>query len=510
VINPVNSQINSALLPAGVGVLKGGMTFLGVNGSPREFYSLTKTDVQPRFGFAYQFRPDTVIHGGFGTMYRNPAPGANQYGFSSTTQYVGSVDGGKTPTENLGVGSLGPDPFPVITQPVGSSQGYLTALGQGQFFINPHYRTPQFQTFSIGVQQRYAKNATFELNYVGTRTVHNDSSDNINHVSEAAYAQCNILLGGHPETCNSASGSYIPNPFYNVAPFIGTGYYSSPTIQALNFTRPFPAFTDIEEYQLNDGRSWYNALQLTVVHKIGQALTLHGTWTWSKAMDSGGFSDSIYRIPSRYVDSNDMTHRITISGVWSLPVGRGQPFLSQMNRVADTVFGGWQLGSLYIYESGKPWTVNNNPIYLGRAWEPQHTLASNKNVIQGVRQCVGQYNEQSDGQWILQPYGNIEGCNNSYDFINNPPYAAATNINFTGVRTPGWYQLDANLAKDFHLYERMGLQLRLDVFNVPNHPAWQQQYDQYVTDPTFGQIVKNADGQSNIQRQVQLTAKITW
>lgn len=509
VVNPVNSQIDSALLPPGVGELKGGLTFVGVNGNPRPFYSATKTDVQPRFGFAYQFAPDTVVHGGVGILYRNPDPGANQYGFSSTTQYVGSLDGGKTPTENLGVGGVAPNPFPVITQPAGSSQGYLTALGQGQYFINPHYRTPQFQTFSLGVQQRYAKNGTFELNYVGTRTYHNDSSDNINHVSEAAYAQCNILLGGNPAVCNTAPGSYIPNPFYNVAPFQGTGYYSSPTIQALNFTRPFPLFSDLTEYQLNNGRSWYNALQLTVVHRMGRALTLHGTWTWSKSMDSGGFTDTVYRIPARNIDSNDITHRVTISGVWMLPVGRGQYFFSHMNRIADTILGGWQLGSLYIYESGKPWTVNNNPIYLGGAWQPQHTNSA-KNVIYGVRQCVGQYNEQSNGQYVLQPYENTAGCNGTYDFINNPQYAPATNINYTGVRTPGWYQLDANLAKDFHLYERLGMQLRLDAFNVPNHPAWQQQYDQYATDATFGEIVKNSVGQSNIQRQVQLTAKITW
>jgi hypothetical protein len=123
--------------------------------------------------------------------------------------------------------------------------------------------------------------------------------------------------------------------------FQGTSYYTSTTINQLNFTRPFPEFTDITEYQLNDYHTWYNSLQLTAMHRWTNSLTLHGTWTWSKLMDSGGWTDEIYRVPYRSIDANDYTHRITLSGVYLLPVGRGRSLLSNTNRLVDGVLGGW-------------------------------------------------------------------------------------------------------------------------------------------------------------------------
>jgi hypothetical protein len=114
----------------------GGPRFAGVNRAPRQFYSLTKINFGPRVGFAFQADPKTVFRGGFGLMYRNVNPGPAQYGFSATTPYVGSLDGNKTPINNLS------NPFPTVLQPQGASQGLPSYLGQGVYWINPHYRTP--------------------------------------------------------------------------------------------------------------------------------------------------------------------------------------------------------------------------------------------------------------------------------------------------------------------------------------------------------------------------------
>ena len=86
-----------------------------------------------------------------------------------------------------------------------------------------------------------------------------------------------------------------------------------------------PGVQDVTEYQLNEGRSWYNSLQVTGTHKVGNDLTFHGTWTYSKTMDSGGFTDGNYRILMRQLDGNDITHRVTLSGVYMLPVGSQSP-----------------------------------------------------------------------------------------------------------------------------------------------------------------------------------------
>ena len=503
VVNPVTSLVNPTLIPGGI--LKGGVTFVGVDGNPRQFYSSTNTDVQPRFGLSFQVDPATVFHGGFGVTYRNPAPGANTFGFSSSTPYVASVDGGQTPLQNLS------NPYPSIIQPTGASQGLLTQLGQGPYFINPHYRTPQFQTFSAGIEHRFAKYDTLEINYVGTRTYHTDSSDNINHIAETAYANCNILLGGDPNRCNSLTQGYVTNPFQNVAPFLGTNYYTAPTIQAMQLTRPFPQYTDITEYQLNNGRSWYNALQVTGTHKFDNNLVAHATWTWSKQMDSGGYTDSVYRVASRNIDSSDIAHRVTLSGVYYIPVGRGKRYGGDMNRILDEAIGGWELGTIYYIQTGNPWTVSNNGAYVYGS--PFMSRKTSPNAIQGVKPCVGQYVEQSNGAWQLMPVqtsGLPAVCNNAYNFIVVPQYAPAPNVIYTGIRNPGSSDWDLNLSKNFAIVGRLKLQLRLEMFNVVNHPTFAVGYNNTPTAPQFGEIVKSSQNQSNVARQVQLGAKFLW
>lgn len=498
--NPVNALVNQSLVP---GPVIGGPRFVGVNGAPRQLYSLTKINFGPRLGFAYQVDDKTSFRGGFGLMYRNVNPGPAQYGFSANTPYVGSLDGGKTPLNNLS------NPFPVVLQPQGASQGLESYLGQGVFWINPHYRTPQFWTFSVGLQRQFLKNDVVELNYVGTRTRFNDSADNPNHVSEASYAKCNILLGGDPYYCNNAPGAYVTNPFQGLAPFVGTNYYTAPTIQAMNLTRPFTGFTDLGEYQLNAGKSWYDSLQLTALHKWSNDLTLHGTWTWSKMMDAGGYNDAVYRIPVRQIDQSDITHRITLSGVYILPVGRGRHFLSSTNRIVDGALGGWELGGIYTYETGHPWFLNGSTQYPHNAWVPRRPDPSIPNSIRGARGCAEQWIQGSQAfQWTLTPIQNT-GCSGIYNFIVNPPYAASPNIINTGIRQPNYWNIDTNLSKNFQIYERMHLQLRIDTFNVPNHPIFEQNYDYTPTDAGFGTFSKTS-GQTNLQRQVQLAAKLVW
>ncbi len=507
VVNPVTYQVLGS--PYITGPLMGGLEFVGVNGNPRAFNSVVKTNVQPRLGFSYSLLPTTVFHGGFGVMFKNPNPGPNQLGFSSTTQYDASNDGGKTPTQNLGVNGVAPNPFPAVVQPTGASLGYLTGMGQGVWYLNPFFRTPKTYTYSVGVQQRFFKDDVVEVNYVGTRTRHLDSSDNINRVSAASYAQCNLELGGNPATCNTADGAYVTNPFQNVAAFIGSNYYSSPTVQALNFTRPFPQFGDITEYDLNDGKTWYNALQTTAEHRVSKSLTLHGTWTWSKTMDAGGFTDTVYRVPSRTLDSNDFTHRVTISGYWELPAGRGKPFLNHLNRYTDMVIGGWQFASIYSWQTGMPWTLNGSTDYTGKTRIDKQMSATQ---IRGVNTaCVAQWKQDNTGTWNLTSIGSSSDCGGSYNFIVIPTtYGVHPNVVATGVRNPGNSNLDASLSKSFDIVERVHAQLRVDAFNLPNHPAWSSNYNNSPTDANFGTIVKSSTGQSNQPRNVQLTVRVIW
>lgn len=93
----------------------------------------------------------------------------------------------------------------------------------------------------------------------------------------------------------------------------------------------------------------------------------------------------------------------------------------------------------------------------------------------------------------------------------------AQNIVYTGVRLPNNHQFDASVSKRFAYNERMNLQLRLDAFNLLNHPNWSQVggtgANTYGTSPTkdsWGTITKRPTGPESLSRELQISGKTTF
>ncbi len=505
-VNPISSQVS---VP-GHSQLRGGLTFLGVAGAPRPQYALTKFNVQPRVGFAYAVNDRMVVRGGFGESYTGSSGnGAPTYGFSASTQYQA---GDPTKPTNVYPNLANPIShlYPSVIQPHGSSLGLLEQLGQTPFSLNPNYKVPSFWTYSMGIEQQFGRSDTISIGYVGSRLYNGATRDNINHQDPAAFAPCNPDLGGRYEVCTNNNPA---NPFRGVNGFQGSNYYSQTTINALNFTRPFPQFGDMTEYQLNDGHTWYNSLQVTAAHKWNRSLTLHGTWTWSKLLDSGGFQDTTFRVAARQIDQYDRTHRVTVSGVYLLPVGRGRNFLGNTNRIVDGAIGGWELGSLFIYQTGTPYAVPGQDNQIASPYVHPYINPSN-GYIRLVAPCVEQWKEDKNGNYSLQQltqYDTDYHCTQpNLHRVPNSNFGPNTNTVYTGVRLPSIYQFDTNLSKNYQLLERLTLQVRIEAFNVLNHPLWSENPDTNFNDQTFGEITRGPSGQSNLPRQIQLSAKITW
>jgi hypothetical protein len=505
-VNPINSSVT---VP-GYSQILGGVTYLGVNGNPRAVYPLQKSNIQPRVGFAYAVDNRTVIRGGFGESKKSPQNAPNPAGYSSSTSYLANnpnYPGSVLP--NL----LNPlsNPYSSVVQPTGSSLGMLEQLGQGPWFLNPHYILPSFWNYSFGIERQFFSKDLLNITYVGSTLYNGDSSDNINHQNPAAYntLNCNPELGGRYENCNNDN---LPNPFKGVNGFQGSSDYTSSTINALVYTQPFPEFGGITEYQENDAHTWYNSLQVTGLHKMNDSLTIHGTFNFSKMMDSGGWRDQTYRIPYRQIDGNDHTLRATLSGVYQLPVGRGRMILPRMNRMVDTVVGGWELGSLYIFQSGAPWILPGNPneVYLHNAYVKPHIQADN-GYIRMVGACAEKWSETGT-VYSLTPlaFDTDNTCPNGANFMAQPSFSPYPDNIYTGIRLLRNHQFDANLSKNFTILEGLKLQMRMEAFNVLNHPLWGQGPDGSTNDTTFGTIERGTWGQSNLPRQMQLSAKVVW
>ena len=90
-------------------------------------------------------------------------------------------------------------------------------------------------------------------------------------------------------------------------------------------------------------------------------------YTFSKSMDDGsplqtdyvnlspGFIFNPFRQQDMYAPSDfDMRHIINANAIWRLPIGRGQPLLGNIGKVANQFLGGWQLTGIFRWNTGIP------------------------------------------------------------------------------------------------------------------------------------------------------------
>ena len=523
-VSPINAQLKTT---AGLqGPLLGGVTYAGTNGAPRGAYGMNLLNIQPRFGAAYAFSSKTSLRAGFGEFFVNDESVNGSTGFTSVTNYTNSVDGGVTPYGHLS------DPFSGFVSPTGSSLGLATGAGGSLSFINPNLQIPSVWVSSVSVEQQLTRRDILDISYSSARGYNLPGSDDINHVSTAYFAQCDVErgapAGARTTYCDgTTSPAQVASPFYQVAAFNGTGYYSSSKISAGAFTRPFPQYTAITENNLPLVHSWYNSLQVVASHNATKNLTVHFAYTWSKNMQAGNIIDTVNRVYGRNVASNDIPSAITLSGVYFLPVGRGRTFLGHTNRVVDAAVGGWEFAPYYVYTQGVPWSyspgsgTNNNFHVLSSLKVKQHDLPIDGNHnykrLQGVTPCVG-YEDPDVPGLINQGPSYAQGNCSSFAIVRSASaYSVAQNVVYTGVRLPNNHQFDASLSKRFAYSERLNLQLRVDAFNLLNHPNWSQVggtgANNYNTDPTkdsWGTITKGPTGPENFSRELQLSGKITF
>lgn len=252
---------------------------------------------------------------------------------------------------------------------------------------------------------------------------------------------------------------------------------------------------------------------------MSENLSLHFAYTWSKTMTAGNIIDTVYRVVGRTIGANDIPNAITFSGVYFLPVGRGKTFFGRTNRLVDAAIGGWQIAPLYIYTQWYPFDPdynNNNFEQLGPIAVKPHDLPPDATHpykrLQGVTPCVA-YKDTDTGALIYGPSYTEAHCT-APALVRAPnQYAVQRNVVYWGVRLPANHQFDVSLSKRFAWNERANLQLRLDAFNVLNHPNWTYG-DNYSNDPTsdnFGTIQKGPQSPyGSLPRDLQISGKITF
>ena len=504
-VSPADKLVNHAQFPA-LPTLNGQLLFANVNGVPAIASNIDWTAIQPRFGFAYQLTNSLVMRGGWGKYYFNPS---NDYiqtnGFSQGTSFINSLDGGRTPIPNLIN-----NPFPQgIAVPPGASLGAATFLGRGFTFFDPTFKVPYVNQFSFGFQYQLLNKSTIEASYVGNRSYKLQSNTTAYNDPNLAFRQkCNPLEGGDPAFCDQL----VPNPFYQLAPFAGTGRFTDPTVSRNELARPFPEFGGITQDGRNDGKLWYNSLQVTYQIRAKAGVTLSAAYTLSKQVEQWGFNDAQKMILQRGLYTDDRPHSVSVGSVWELPFGKGRRLFNSSSRLWSRVASGWQHTMIFTYASGTPWNLPSSVDYIREAKNANIDWSSP--VIRGVRPCVARYN--ADNSISLQPFSAaLPGCTlDNYNFLILPRYAPRETTYRDGrLRLHSAPQFQMSLNKTTQISERTSVQFRAEAFNVFNTFYFPQaQFNNDPNSSNFGTITKAtvSQGSANFPRQIQLAVKFLF
>jgi Carboxypeptidase regulatory-like domain/TonB-dependent Receptor Plug Domain len=517
-INPVSQRIDGARFPDFT-QFKGGLRFLNIDGSPGAPWKFDTNNVQPRIGLAFRLNDKTVLRGGFGRFYLNPTPQGSGQGFSIRTNITSSVDGGRTPVSDFS----GLFPNGIVTPP-GSSQGLATFLGQSVSYSNPNFEIPYIHSFSFGIQRQLGWKTLLEVSYVGSRSYKLQSSfGGINEPSADIRKLCDVTQGGNRNFCDDD----VTNPFRNVKGFEGTGFFTGNTRDRYLLLRPYPQFNRITETERNDGKAWYNAMQLIVNRRLSSGLSVNASYTFSKAMEIAPPTVTedfrLTRGESRGIASEDRPHRFTFAGIYHLPIGKGKRFFSGMPGPLNAVFGGWEMAGAIIRESGRPWDFPNPeddpPIYYlggGELSKSERSRFTNGiEYIYGFKPCVERRNGDSTspnfGQYALTSASIRYGCASANFRVVESYQTYTAPLRDPRFRRPAFTQIDVNFAKNWRLSERQSLQLRVEAFNLFNTPMYNRiNYVRDVDNAEFGSINKSTQNQNNYPRQFQLAVKYNF
>jgi hypothetical protein len=323
--------------------------------------------------------------------------------------------------------------------------------------IQKDFSLPRNQQWNLTVERELGWNTTATLSYIGNQGTRLFRSINAN----SAYI-------------NDVTHALVRN--YSAA--FGTS--------AINFRQ-------------SNGNSIYHSMNLEVRHRFYKHVSFQANWAWAKGLDDVG-----QNVQSALIDVQNLgrdransdyvrRHSININAVYDLPIGKRQPFLSHMPRALDTAVGGWKLGSIWHYATGR---------YLTPSCTSAGGLSNTRpDVVYGVQPNLPA--DQRTAQRWFNPAA--FACVAASDPVTGLPRFG--NAGRNTILGPGTNYMDGNLAKIFPLAsEKRLLTLRVEAFNLLNHPNYANPSLNISTPTTVGSITSVLRS----MREVQFAARFSF
>jgi outer membrane receptor protein involved in Fe transport len=486
--------------------LKGGEVF--ASSKQRTNYVTDWSNFQPRFGFAYQVVPNTVVRGGYGIYYgqsRSGVTGVVPYGSAGFNQFTNVITVNPNDLATPFVNLNNPFKFGLI-QPAGNSLGLLNDVGFG---ANGPIRTPAWnqtpyeQSWSFGIEHELPSHILINAEYIGKKGTHLPFSGSTDRNFLGPWVE-SLPIGDFTAATPCQAGlsiaclsSAVTNPFAGLISDPNSTMGSSfPQIQYYQLLRPFPHFTGVSTEPQLIANSIYHGLQLTAEKKYSNGLQLLATFAWSKSIDNASAADTnvswagsfdSLQDPNkpeleRSLSTFDIPYVIQFSYSYDLPIGHGRAFLGNMPRWADLIIGGWKTNGIWRISDGRPLAF-----FLDDGGQPLPTYGSQRPNI------VGTPKRNHGSDWV-----------DNY-FVDNSVFQRPARFTLGdarrtlgSVRSPWSFTTNLSVGKQFQIREEMNFEFRVEAKNAFNHPVFGTP-DTSVGDDTFGTISYTSVGPREIQ-----------
>ncbi len=396
-----------------------------------KLYNTDKNNIGPRAGFAWDIggTGKTALRGGYALSY--------DIGNFAAVHAPYAINGARTgafTNPSLGVYSVSlagdlsvqpDDPAATCANPNTGAGGDYICILPGQpifgnspsgvppfnvFAVDPNLKTPYYHLFHMTFQREVFKHNVLTLSYVGSR----------------GHDQLMVRDLNAPPVGSDWTSPQPNRPFY----------------------AKFPDYKHIVEL-VNDGRSWYDSMQITWRQASWHGINTQYNLTWSKCTDynsvnrggggqAGQFENPYNPAANKGLCDHDVPLNASVGGVYRIPdLGAGQ------------LGAGWEFSTIFNAFSGRPYTAN-----VARDRSGQDFDRTRANCVAGA---TVQYDTRNPDGYIANP-----------KIFSVPANGTVGTCARNTIRGPGFAQWDLAFVKNTKVGQKMNVQLRIEGFNILN------------------------------------------
>jgi hypothetical protein len=454
----------------------------------RSLINLDKKDLGPRFGFAYQVDPKTVVRGGYGIGYMHffRVGGESLLGYNGP--YIVDATINQTPSNVTGgqplCTSLTENASTCFrTTQMGYQTNFATpanfsTLAAETRYIPKNFEAAYVQAFHVTVQRELIKDTILEVSYVGSHGVHIPVLTDFNQAATEPVS-CDTVAA----TCTSQQARRPISTFTNILATLPTGYLN------------------------------YNSLQTKLERRYSNGIYLINSFTWSRAFNNASADLETYGGDSAVVNfynpagdrgpsSYDQPLNNTLSIIADLPFGKGRMFGQSAPAWQQATLGGWQLSAINVVTSGLPINLTYAPqgayvvSSLSAAYSVRPNLVSSAKAVYAPK-----------SNWVKTASA-LSGTLNASQVSVPTPSQYFGDAGRNDLRGPAFAQLDLALHKFVPLWsDASKLEFRIEAFNVLNSTNFEAPDSAKTDGASFGTYTA---ANAYASRQVQLALRLAF